>query len=1249
VLWDRYAQRWVLTEFSSSGNNLCFYISRTEDPITGGWHHYGFTAPNFPDYPKYAVWPTDANGGQGSYIVTTNESGPPAAYAMDRGAMLVGDPASFQRVTFTELPGFSFESTTPADPDGPEAPASGDPAIIMRQRDTENHGGPPAPGDLLEMWTWQVDWNDAANSLLAQEASIDVAEFDSDLCGLTAFFCFPQPDSSTTLDPLREVIMWRLQYMNHDDHETLMGNFVTDLDGTDHGGLRWFELRRTGGGAWSLHQEGTYSIDADHRWMAASAMDQSGNIAIAYNVSSTSTYPSLRYTGRLADDPSGVMSQPETPIHDGTSPNSSNRYGDYSAMSLDPADDCTFWFTGMDNTSTSWRTQIASFKFDLCGCLLAPDPPTTFASVPGDNRIELSWGDSELETVVEYQVLRSRISGGPYEKIAVVPDSSPGLPNGPGYVYEDATVSGGITYYYVIVASDGETCKSDRTNEVSATATGACTLAPLFAGVQSVTMPFLATCTLDLEWNGATPECGGPVTYNVYRSTTQGFTPHVGNLLIGGLAGTTYRDEGDLDWETRYYYVVRAVDQANGVEESNLVEDSGTPKGELTTGTWFDDAGDTDPAKMITESPWQIDLDEGHGGPRVYKTGAYGNSLCSGLFTPLRLGTGSVLTFWSKHEIESSWDKGEVQISTDGGLVWERVEMAYPAESTHASDACGLPIGFYFTGTNLTWRESSADLSAWANQDVLLRFVLSTDGSVNGQGWWIDDITVTNVEVPGECVVGACDGNPLVDIDPSGPLSACAINSPVLMANTTGGIPPFEYQWLQDGQIIPGENSSTFVPTATGSHLYNVTVKADTCNIAAEADLPTQVTLVDRPAFDGIQSVLDSQQSACMLSLGWDAATSICDGPLQYFVYRDSSSPVSPSADKMVASGLGGTTYDDSAGLVDGQTYYYLVRSMDRSTAIFDDNVTEASGTPTGVGSGAYDLLSEDFESPAALDDWTVTTGPDVHTCGEWARSIDAEKRPGGGSGYYALADNRDCNPVLGRTSTTLTSPLIDTALAGLVSATLEFDLMFDHDGNEIAAVEVFDGSSWVAVWNDGDTDVDQHFVIDVTAWAAGNPSFQVRFDYQNAMQDMWMSVDNVVLHVDVFNPCTTSIGPVPVPDGSGSTAPLLGERLSVSGDTISFSWDATSCTANSYDLLYGDLANVATYALDGSICSIGTSGGFTWNGVPGGDLYFLVVGSDGQGTESSWGLDDVGTERNGMTASGECSNINKEIASTCP
>ena len=116
ILYDRLADRWLMSEFSGSGSRLCVYISQTPDPVSGGWYNYAYAAPSFPNYPKYAVWATDANGGAGSYVVTANDGGP-GVYALDRGAMLNGDPATLQKLTMPSLSGFGIQGPAPADPE----------------------------------------------------------------------------------------------------------------------------------------------------------------------------------------------------------------------------------------------------------------------------------------------------------------------------------------------------------------------------------------------------------------------------------------------------------------------------------------------------------------------------------------------------------------------------------------------------------------------------------------------------------------------------------------------------------------------------------------------------------------------------------------------------------------------------------------------------------------------------------------------------------------------------------------------------------------------------------------------------------------------------------------------------------------------------------------------------------------------------------------------------------------------------
>lgn len=367
VMWDPFAERWMMAEISVALNNvICMYVSLTDDPVTGGWVSYAITTPVLPDYPKFGIWPD-------GYYMTTNENlaDGSAIYGLDRFAIENGLPLVVQRTIPAppSLSGFGFQAFTPSDVDGATRPPAGAPNFLVRHRDDEVHnpGSNDPNRDFLEIWEYHVDFQNPLNTTLRGPQNIAVSEFSSELCGLSEFECFPQPDTGVTLDPLREVVMFRWVYRNFGTYEALLGNHVTDVDGTEHGGVRWIELRRPPGGTWALYQEGTYAPDAEHRWMGASAMDGAGNIALSYSVSSTSTHPAIRYTGRLAGDPLGVMTQGEISIIESTASNGSNRWGDYADMVVDPEDDCTFWTTNnYVNPNGTWHTRVASFRFTGC-------------------------------------------------------------------------------------------------------------------------------------------------------------------------------------------------------------------------------------------------------------------------------------------------------------------------------------------------------------------------------------------------------------------------------------------------------------------------------------------------------------------------------------------------------------------------------------------------------------------------------------------------------------------------------------------------------------------------------------------------------------------------------------------------------------------------------------------------------------------------------------------------------------------
>jgi hypothetical protein len=164
--------------------------------------------------------------------------------------------------------------------------------------------------------------------------------------------------------------MYRLQYRNFGTHESLVVNQTVDADGQDHAGIRWYEVRNPRGAPF-IHQQGTYAPDADDRSVGSAAMDRVGNLAVGFTTSGISTYPSIRYAGRLAADAPGVLTQGEADLMagSGSQTHTSGRWGDYSALLVDPSDGCTFWYTSQYYAATSemsWRTRIGSFAFPSC-------------------------------------------------------------------------------------------------------------------------------------------------------------------------------------------------------------------------------------------------------------------------------------------------------------------------------------------------------------------------------------------------------------------------------------------------------------------------------------------------------------------------------------------------------------------------------------------------------------------------------------------------------------------------------------------------------------------------------------------------------------------------------------------------------------------------------------------------------------------------------------------------------------------
>jgi hypothetical protein len=280
--------------------------------------------------------------------------------ALSRSAMLAGQPAT--SVSFNAPT--TVSSLLASDLDSATLPPAGEPNQLLSLG---------ASANTLAAFKFHVDFTTPANSTFTGPTTLAVNAF-TDACGASGT-CVPQSGTTTQLDSLGDRLMFRLAYRNFGDHEALVASHsVTNGSSV---GVRWYELRMSGGSP-TIFQQGTYAPDATFRWMPSIALDQSGDIALGFSASSSSLHPGIRYTGRLPGDAAGTMGQGEATVITGAGSQTAGltRWGDYSALTVDPADNCTFWYTNQyipANGSFNWRTRIGSFKFPSCGGAPAND------------------------------------------------------------------------------------------------------------------------------------------------------------------------------------------------------------------------------------------------------------------------------------------------------------------------------------------------------------------------------------------------------------------------------------------------------------------------------------------------------------------------------------------------------------------------------------------------------------------------------------------------------------------------------------------------------------------------------------------------------------------------------------------------------------------------------------------------------------------------------------------------------------
>jgi hypothetical protein len=702
VVYDQLADRWLLSQFAvrddAGGTNgpysECVAISQTSD-ATGPYYVYDFMLGTtvFQDYPHFGLW-SDA------YYMTThqfNQAGTAylgqGAWAFERDRMLDGKPAQLIYFNLGTLPppfNTGFGGQLPANLDGFTLPPAGATNYFVEVDSSADTG----LGANLRIWKFHADWVTPANSSFGVSGQpnsvIPITDFARPNCNNNAVGCVPQLGDGSQLDPIGDRLMYRLAYRNFGDHESLVLNHTVVSNAvngqTTQMGPRWYEVRDPGGTP-QIFQQSTFvptgPTDLLYRWMGSVAMDRAGNMAIGYSTSSNASFPSLAYAGRLASDPVNTLAQGETQMFAGTGPQHGGpmfgRWGDYTDMTVDPVDDCTFWYTNEYYSATDtgaflWRTRVGSFKFPQC----TPRPVGTLRGTVTDSSNNSPIAGASVKAG-GYTATTN--SSGVYQFSPLSPGSYTDTASATGYFASSASVTltnGGVTTRDFALVR----------NQAVPTPT------PAPPGVlQTVNPPVLN-------------DPGGTITTNNYSVS---WSPAE---ITAGL--TSYIVEESTDYANPLF------DNADGV----------TPPGQAGS-LW----GTNDPA-----NPWIQNPAYRNSIPNSYAASGGAQGFPSGINTSLTLtnnitipaGVGSArLTYYSRYFNDLD-DTGNTEISTNGGSSWTSLRKLTDAALPPPPDTRvqsqeidlaaykGIPIKLRF--------RFDAGAFVYVGYRTL--------------GWWVDDINV---------------------------------------------------------------------------------------------------------------------------------------------------------------------------------------------------------------------------------------------------------------------------------------------------------------------------------------------------------------------------------------------------------------------------------------------------------------------------------------------------------------------------
>ncbi|MCF6318124.1 MAG: immune inhibitor A, partial [Proteobacteria bacterium] len=761
TLYDQQADRFLLSQFAINGaQSVCFAVSTSPDPL-GTYYLYELKTQRHPDYYKLGVWPDSQNN---AYFMGTNSGQPNSydVYAIDRLSLISGLPA--RPAQFFQ--GFA-NFLLPADNDGSLVPptrsdgGSGGLFYTIIDAGESYFSDPPPLEDSIDLYEFKVNWDVPSQSsfdLIKTFQPPEIADFNWTVCGLFARSCLLQAGTTTKIDSGSWWPMHRFVYRNFGSYESLLGSWTIDIlaDG-DQAAPRWFEMRKSGAGQWYMQQQGSYAPDSTHRWMSSIAINGQGDIGMVYNVldDANNINPGIRFTSRRKNEPPGQMRNEATLIEATGVQTSTFRWGDYSSMNVDPADDCRFWMSAQYIQTTgnnSWNTRIGAFNFPDCVAVVASKPAQSVCTANDLATFDLNLTGNYTATT------NLSLLGCPTSAscdFSINPVVNPGnssqmlISNLSNNVAEN-------NYTMTVIATDSLNASLVSTTPLSLTVVdGVPEVAQLTSPINNALR--VSTLSRTFQWQ----VIARSTTYLFELSTDSAFNTIVESHIT---QASSYVSTVLLLPETNYYWRITTQNVCgNGVVSLVKTFISAPLPGQCETGISANILVDYDfengtqgwnSTAIVGSNNWllsNINPDTGMQHWRIPNVPRQSDTVLTSPTLTLPAGNNTLtLHFNNAQDIEANgevgcWDGGLLEVSTDGGESFVAIAnnklLTDPYNGPLQSNSL-LAGQDAWCGNPQAYLESIINLDDYANQEILLRFRLVTDAAAGFDGWDIDDIKI---------------------------------------------------------------------------------------------------------------------------------------------------------------------------------------------------------------------------------------------------------------------------------------------------------------------------------------------------------------------------------------------------------------------------------------------------------------------------------------------------------------------------